>query len=180
MLKYYVEKGCVYTMTKRVFSQEFKDNILKKLQPPENKSVSEIALEEGIPTSTIYTWITKGRNNGLMIPNRKTSIDDKWRNEDKMRIVMETYSLNEEELSQYCRKHGLFTTDIKRWRAVLESSFSATKPSKELELELKAEKETNKKLERELKYKEKALAEAAALLVLRKKADAIWGDPEED
>lgn len=167
-------------MTKRVFSREFKDNILKKLQPPENKSVSEIASEENIPTSTIYTWISKARKDGLMIPNSSPLNDDKWRNEDKMRIVIETYPLNEEELSQYCREHGLYTTDIKRWRAVLESSFSTAKPSKELELELKAQKETNKKLERELKYKEKALAETAALLVLRKKADAIWGDPEED
>lgn len=167
-------------MTKRVFSQEFKNTILKKLQPPENKSVSEIAQEEGLPTTTIYTWISKARKNGLMIPNSNPSNDVKWRNEDKLRIVMETFSLNEEELSEYCRKHGLYTTDVKRWRTVLESSFSITKPSKELERELKAEKETNKKLERELKYKEKALAEAAALLVLRKKADAIWGDPEED
>ena len=36
------------------------------------------------------------------------------------------------------------------------------------------------KLEKELAKKEKALAEAAALLVLRKKADAIWGTDEED
>lgn len=167
-------------MTKRVFSQEFKDSILKKLQPPENKSVSEVAEEECLPTSTIYTWISKARKDGLMIPNSNPSNDNKWRNEDKMRIVIETFSLNEEELSQYCRKHGLYTTDIKRWRSILELSFGAIKPSKELEQELKAQKETNKKLERELKYKEKALAEAAALLVLRKKADAIWGDPVED
>lgn len=167
-------------MTKRVFSQEFRENILKRLQAPENKSVSEIAQEEGLPTSTIYTWISKARKDGLLIPNSNPSIDDKWRSEDKLRIVMETFSLNEEELSQYCRKHGLYTTDVKRWRAILESSFGTSKPSKELERELKAEKETTQKLERELKYKEKALAEAAALLVLRKKADAIWGDPKED
>lgn len=167
-------------MTKRVFSQEFKNKVLKKLQPPENKSVPEIAKEEDIPVTTIYTWVSKARKDGLMIPNSKPSNDDKWRNEDKLRIVMETFTLNEEELSQYCRKHGLYSTDVKRWRVILESSLGSRKPTKELEQELKTEKETNKKLERELKYKEKALAEAAALLVLRKKADAIWGDPEED
>ena len=52
--------------------------------------------------------------------------------------------------------------------------------SKELKESLKAEKELNKELQRELRHKEKALAETAALLVLRKKANAIWGDPEED
>lgn len=55
-------------MTKRVFSQEFKENILKRLQPPENKSVSEIVQEEGLPTSTIYAWISKARKDGLIIP----------------------------------------------------------------------------------------------------------------
>ena len=35
-------------------------------------------------------------------------------------------------------------------------------------------------LEKELNRKEKALAEVAALLVLRKKAQAIWGDTSED
>lgn len=168
-------------MAKRVFTKEFKEKILKKLQPPENKSVSEVALEENIPTSTIYTWVSKARKQGQMIPNSNPSNDNKWRSEDKMKIVMETYSFNEEELGQYCRKHGLYTTDIKRWRKLLEYTFSnTTRPSKELEAELKAQKETNKQLERELRTKEKALAETAALLVLRKKADAIWGDPEED
>jgi len=42
------------------------------------------------------------------------------------------------------------------------------------------EKEKNRKIERELKIKEKALAEAAALLVLRKNVQAIWGDQEEE
>lgn len=167
-------------MTRRVFSQEFKDNILKKLQPPESKTVSEIAAEENISASTIYNWVAKARKKGLMIPNSGLNNDEKWRNEDKTRIVIETYSFNEEELSQYCRKHGLYTTDIKRWRAILEQSFSAAKPSKELETELKAEKERNKQLEKELRHKEKALAETAALLVLKKKADAIWGDHVED
>jgi hypothetical protein len=37
-----------------------------------------------------------------------------------------------------------------------------------------------KELERELRRKEKALAETTALIVLKKKAQLIWGDPEED
>ena len=86
--------------------------------------------------------------------------------------------MNEEELGAYCRKHGLYTTDIKRWSEILESSMDSDKPIKEIEKELKTEQEKKKALEKELKYKEKALAEAAALLVLRKKADAIWEDPE--
>lgn len=158
------------------YTKEYKEKILKSLQPPENKTVPQVAKEENISTNTIYTWVSKARNEGKMIPNSSPSNEIKWRKEDKFRIVMETYTLNEEELSIYCREHGLYTTDVKRWRKTLENSLETNN----LSPELKAEKEKNKKLEKELKYKEKALAETAALLVLRKKADAIWGDHEEE
>jgi transposase len=42
------------------------------------------------------------------------------------------------------------------------------------------ERKKNRQLEKELRRKEKALAEAAALLILQKKAQAIWGDGEDD
>jgi transposase len=37
-----------------------------------------------------------------------------------------------------------------------------------------------RELEKELRRKDKALAEAAALLVLQKKVQAIWGDADDD
>ncbi len=37
-----------------------------------------------------------------------------------------------------------------------------------------------RELERQLRRKDKALAEAAALLVLQKKAQALWGDADDD
>lgn len=167
-------------MTRKKYTEEDKKRILKKLQPPVNKSVMDICKEEKIHKSTLYGWINKAREEGKLIPNSHPSNHQKWRTVDKMRIVMETYSLNEEELGEYCRKHGLYASDIKLWAETLEQSFENGKPGKEIETELKSQKERNKALEKELKYKEKALAEAAALLVLRKKADTIWGDPEGD
>lgn len=95
-------------MTKKVYTEEYKNTILKKLQPPESKSVMEICKEENIHKSTIYGWINKAREEGELIPNSHPSNHQKWRSVDKMRIVMETYSLNEEELGAYCRKHGLY------------------------------------------------------------------------
>jgi len=44
----------------------------------------------------------------------------------------------------------------------------------------KDDKRRIQQLEKELQRKEKALAEAAALLILRKKVQAIWGDKEDD
>ena len=43
----------------------------------------------------------------------------------------------------------------------------------------KAAQQRIKQLERELRRKEAALAETAALLVLRKKAEALWGKEED-
>lgn len=162
------------------YSTEFINGILKQIQPPENKSVPEIAKETGISKNTIYTWVKKARRTGMLIPNSAPSHDAKWRKEDKLRIVFETFSLNEAELSQYCREHGLYISDIKSWRKTLESSFESTKSSKDLETELQSEKEKTYLLQKELRQKEKALAETAALLVLRKKANAIWGDLEDE
>jgi transposase len=70
---------------------------------------------------------------------------------------------------------------IRRWR---ESASTGAGSDGHLSVEdrrsLQQERQKNRKLEKELKRKEKALAEAAALLVLQKKARAIWGDAEED
>jgi transposase-like protein len=124
---------------KRVFSKEYKAKILELLQPPDSKSVPEIAQQEGIPTTTIYSWVSRARKDGQVIPNNGSNFSDrKWNNEDKLRIVIETFALNEAELGQYCRERGLYSTDIKRWRQVLESSFNSVRSSKGLEAELKA------------------------------------------
>jgi hypothetical protein len=41
-------------------------------------------------------------------------------------------------------------------------------------------REENRTLKKELRRKDKALAETTALLVLKKKAASIWGEPEDD
>ncbi len=166
--------------TPRRFSKKFRESILREMQPPENKSVSEISERENIPKSTLYGWVRKAREDGQLIPNSGLASADKWRQKDKARIVIETYSMNEQELGEYCRKLGLYVTEVKRWHQIFESAFDSKKPAKELEQALNVQKAENIKLENELRYKEKALAEAAALLVLKKKVDSIWRDPEAD
>ncbi|MCG4585712.1 IS3 family transposase, partial [Anaerosalibacter bizertensis] len=79
------------------------------------------------------------------------------------------------------RRKGIYVDEVKVWKEqCLKANQITVEDPKELKESLKAEKELNKELERELRIKEKALAETAALLVLRKKANAIWGDPEEE
>ena len=87
--------------------------------------------------------------------------------------------MNETELAEYARKKGLYVEQIKDWKdACLNANGGVAKEAARLNRELKDSEKERKKLEKELQRKEKALAEAAALLVLSKKANAIWGEPE--
>lgn len=106
---------------------------------------------------------------------------DQWSSQDKFRVVLESAGLNEAELSEYCRRKGLYVEQIKAWRTVCEQANGLPRPAKTRRErdEEKASKKRIKQLERELRRKEAALAETAALLVLRKKAEALWGKDED-
>ena len=96
-------------------------------------------------------------------------------------VVLEIANLTEIEFSEYCREKGVYPEQIKEWKeACINANDNAREKSTKAGKELRAERKEKEKLEKELARKEKALAEAAALLVLRKKADAIWGTDEED
>lgn len=162
------------------YSQEQKEAIVKRMMPPNNESVGQISKEEGITEVTLYKWRKEARVAGVATPgNGQTS--DKWSSQDKFLIVMETFAMNETELAEYCRKKGLYREQIEAWRTVcLQANGQVFDQSKQLKGSLKEEQKRAKQLEKELQKKEKALAEAAALLLLRKKAQAIWGDDEEE
>ena len=89
--------------------------------------------------------------------------------------------MNETDLAEYARKKGLYVDQINAWRdACMNANGGVAREAARLNKELKNSEKERKKLEKELQRKEKALAEAAALLVLSKKANAIWGDREEE
>jgi RNase P protein component len=102
-----------------------------------------------------------------------------WSARDKFNAVVESASLNEAQLAEYCRAKGLYPEQIEQWRRACET---ANDWDREHNLRLKTEQKTDRQrirhLERELTRKERALAETAALIVLRKKAEAIWGENE--
>ncbi len=162
------------------YSPELKESILRRMLPPNNESISKIAKEEGINQQTLRNWRDKARADGIAAPGNDV-VSDKWSTQDKFLIVVETTSMSEVELSEYARKKGLFVEQIKSWRdACMNANGGVAKEAARLNKELKESEKERKKLEKEVARKDKALAETAALLVLRKKADAIWGDPEDE
>ena len=135
------------------YSPELKDALLLRMLPPNNESITKISREEGIP--------------------------DDWSTQDKFLVVVETASMNETEFAEYARKKGLYVEQIKAWKdACMNANGGIAKEASRLNRELKDSEKERRKLEKELQRKEKALAEAAALLVLSKKANPIWGDSE--
>jgi len=161
-------------MPKKVYSKKLKESVFKRLAPPNAEKVSALAKELNIPKNTLYTW----RNKVLKGTNKKTS---KWRSKDKFQAVLETASLSELETSKYCRKKGIHLEELNSWiKQCQNANNTKFEDPKVIKENLKNEQQKNKELQKELKYKEKALAETAALLVLRKKANAIWGEPKGD
>ena len=161
------------------YSPERKEAILKKLLPPYPRSISEVAKEEGIPEATLYNWRKALREKGAAVPSKKTS-PEQWSAQMKLAVVAETYTMTEHELSTYCRSKGLYPEQIHTWR---EECLHGFRSSKEKDAEAKqqsrADKLEIKALKKELRYKEKALAETSALLVLRKKLRAFYGEEDE-
>jgi transposase-like protein len=148
------------------------------MMPPQNRSVSELSEETGITAATLYAWRKQARAAGVVVPGDGKQSSE-WSSPDKFRIVLESASLSEVELSEYCRRKGLYVEQIQAWREACEQT-NASQPEQtrqQRERDKQARRRI-KALERELARKESALAETAALLVLRKKAEAIWGKDE--
>lgn len=162
------------------YSEERKQQILNKLLPPSNMTVAEVARNEGIGLQTLYNWRDKAKQQGRPVPGSKPT-SEHWSAEAKFATVLETASLNEAELSEYCRAKGLYVEQVKAWKADALRGFMS---SREQELEAKRQRQADhkeiKQLKSELRRKEKALAETAALLVLRKKLNALWENDNED
>ena len=140
-------------------------------------SITDFANEEGINASTLYSWRNRANITGRSVTNKQSP--DNWSAEEKFSIVMETATLSAVELNEYCRKKGLYPEQVKDWKQACIAGNS--KPSNKKAVTItKTDKKRIRQLEKELARKEKALAEAAALLVLRKKFEAYLDGKEED
>ena len=161
------------------YSPERRSAVLKRMLPPNNMAIRQLAQEEGISAATLHKWRAQARGKGQLLPDADAGPEG-WSSRDKFAAVLETAALNEADMAEYCRKRGLFPAQITAWRVACEQANDWDCASTaRLGKATKEEKRRVKDLERELARKDRALAETAALLVLRKKASAIWGDGED-
>lgn len=140
--------------------------------------VSELSRESGVGLSTLYRWRLQAQQGDEGVSKSKK---DRLSAAQKLTVLAQTAGLNEAELGEYCRKQGLYVEQVKSWRLQAEQAVGGAMVSAKAHREaLEAERKQREALERELRRKEKALAETAALLTLRKKAQAIWGEGEDE
>ena len=158
------------------YSTEFKKSAVQKYLSRGSRSVNEIIQEIGISSPTLYQW----RDEIANVTGMKKSSRPQDRSViEKLKAITEFEALPLEKRGEYLRKNGLHEENLNEWRLQIENALSSKKKSREERQELHAEQKKVKELERELRRKDKALAEVSALLVLKKKADLIWGSEDE-
>ncbi len=167
----------------RRYSEAIKADVRRRMSPPMRQSVAQISAELGIHVVTLYNWRKAWRLQGEVVPASEKDPDG-WGAADKFTVVLETAGLNATELSGYCRERGLFPEQVERWRQASqdanEKPVLTLNEQKELERLRAQDQKEIKRLKQELRRKEKALAEAAALLIASKKIQAFWGEDGDD
>ena len=167
----------------RRYSEAVKADVRRRMSPPQRQSVARISEELGIHVMTLYKWRKTWRLQGEVVPASEREPEG-WSAADKFTVVLETAGLNATELSAYCRERGLYPEQVERWRQASqdanEKPVLTLREQSELEKLRAQDQREIKRLQKELRKKEKALAEAAALLLVTKKMQAPWGEAEED
>jgi transposase len=164
-----------------------KARMIKKLTGPAAISANALAKESGICQGTLSRWVREAATVGQPMSKpedlekrteRKRAQD--WTAAEKLQIVMEASNIGEEELGALLRRRGLHRVQLEEWRTQALSGLEPVSTKRQGRSKTTEEQKRIRELEREIRRKDRALAETAALLVLKKKAQAIWGDADED
>lgn len=147
------------------YSSKFKEEVVKKKLS--GRPVSEISKETGVSDVTIYEWVKKFEQGHLTADDTQPS---KYPIREKFKLLLNSFSVTEENKGKWFRENGVHPEHLQKWNNEIESELLKPETYKAKYKELQEE---NKKLTRELARKEKALSEAAVLLVLQKKYHAL-------
>lgn len=166
------------------YTESFKIQAVEKvLHRSETTSIHEVANDLNISRSSLNKWLLQSRNNELetdnQLMNKKEKRPQDWTLEQKLNMVIACGALSEEETNAYCRQQGVYAHHVKQWKTSFAKGDASPDKAKS-QAEIKGLKNSNKSLQKELNRKEKALAETAALLVLQKKVNIIWGNEEDN
>jgi transposase-like protein len=152
------------------FGQQFKDRAVARLLPPESAAIDVVSREIGVSVDTLERW----RAQALAQPTQQRT----WTAAARFDAVLTTAAMDEAAKNAWCREHGVYPQELAAWRQSATQALAEPAETRATPQQTKHDKHRIKELERELRRKDKALAEAAALLVLSKKVAAIFSKDE--
>jgi transposase-like protein len=170
------------------FTKGFKIQAVEKaLNRSPEITLVEISETLGVSRSALQRWITQSRNHQLDSPsgNEHSSLStmttkekrpQDWTLEERLNLIIESHGLSEQVISELCRSQGLFPHHIAEWNQHFMRGLATESNN---QTSIKTLRSEIKSLNKDLNRKNKALAETAALLVLQKKVNAIWGNSED-
>ncbi len=162
------------------YSEAFRSKMVQKMVIPGGISANALAAKTGIAQPTLSRWLREAHSVEPMSAPEKPKSKKKPRTfMEKVRVIAEADGLSGEELGAFCRREGVHESELEEWRTATAEALGPAKKRAKAK-KTKAETTRIRHLERDLRRKEKALAEVSALLILKKKVDALWGDEDAD
>lgn len=170
--------------TRRQHSAEFRANVVRRMSAS-GKGIRALAADLGLSPSLLYRWRKDAGMSGSMqhsddTPKHPPRRPQDWTSEEKLAVVLEAQALTEGELGGFLRQRGLHEATLQEWRESVMRGARAELGGRADKQAGTSEAKRIRELERELLRKDKALAEAAALLVLQKKFQALMGAGDDD
>lgn len=159
------------------YSARIRQAVLRKVLPPQGVAVRDVALEFGISEQAINGWLKLVQEGKLTTeaegaaPRNRSAVE-------KLALLLESKLVEPSRHGEWLREKGLHSQHLPLWEQELKDLMDDKTTSDKAELQ--ALKKRNRQLTKELERKNAALAELAALMTLKKKADEIWGAKEED
>jgi transposase len=154
--------------------------MVQRMVGPAAISANRLSQEVGIGQPTLSKWLrdAEGRIGNVKFdspppPPRTPRRPEDWSPEERLRAVIQASQLSDDELGAFLRREGISEAVLAEWRAAMLEALGSQRKTT-------GDARKVRELEKQLRRKDKALAEAAALLVLQKKVQALWGDEDDD
>lgn len=162
---------------RKQYSDAFIEQALVKVYSRgEGRTIRDVAGDINVSYVTLKNWVKRKSLDDVSASAAKEKRPQDWQRDEQLKALMETHGLGEEALQAWCREHGIFPHHLDSWRQNFITE-QAPAPVPEGRV-LKTLKNEVDELKAELRRKDKALAEAAALLVLQKKFRALWDNED--
>lgn len=160
------------------YSPQFKEAVMQKVFANQTRTLSSIAKEQGMPPQTLNAWVKKATSPQPSMNPTSSKTLSRFSLSQKFQLLLQSQSLQGEDFGKFLRENGLFSTDLELWKTEIAHSLT--------QLQLPPKKGHDPKdhkialLEKEILLKDRTLAEASILLLLKKKHDSLWNHSQNE